>query len=69
MYQFITRQWNLCMKINSACTIINMICTASKPCPYESDFRCRDGTCIRSSTVCNGYRTCRDGSDEINCGK
>ena len=45
------------------------ICTGSRPCPYDSDFRCNDGYCIRSSGVCNRYNNCRDGSDEINCGK
>ena len=46
-----------------------MVCTDSRPCPYDSDFRCGDGLCIRSYLVCNRYNTCRDGSDEVNCGK
>ena len=45
------------------------IYTGSRPCPYDSDFRCNDGYCIWSSGVCNRYNNCRDGSDEINCGK
>ena len=46
-----------------------MICTGSRPCPYDSDFRCGDGICIRSTSVCNRYNSCRDGSDEVNCSK
>ena len=41
----------------------------SKPCPYDGDFRCDDGVCIRSNLVCNRYNNCRDGSDEVNCSK
>ena len=48
---------------------IYIICTGSRPCPYDSDFRCANGVCIRSDWVCNRYNNCRDGSDEINCGK
>ena len=41
----------------------------SKPCPYNGDFRCNASSCIRSTSVCNRYNNCRDGSDEINCSK
>ena len=41
----------------------------SKPCPYDSDFRCGDGVCIRSNQVCNRFNNCKDGSDEVNCSK
>ena len=41
----------------------------SKPCPYDGDFRCGDGVCIRSDFVCNRHNNCRDGSDEVNCSK
>ena len=33
----------------------------------SSQFRCSNGQCISSSSRCNGYRTCSDGSDEMNC--
>ena len=46
-----------------------MIYIDSRPCPYDGDFRCGDGVCIRSTGVCDRYNNCRDGSDEINCSK
>ena len=48
---------------------VKYIYTDSRPCPYDSDFRCNDGTCVRSTDACNTYNDCIDGSDEINCGK
>ena len=48
---------------------ILLIYIGSRSCPYDDDFRCGDGSCIRSFDVCNRYNNCRDGSDEFNCGK
>ena len=48
---------------------ILLISIDSRPCPYDGDFRCGDGACIRSTLVCDRYNNCRDGSDESNCGK
>ena len=49
--------------------LMHMIFIDSRPCPYDSDFRCANGQCVRSNLVCNRYNNCRDGSDEINCSK
>ena len=36
-------------------------------CPYDGDFRCSNGGCVRSYEVCDGKRDCYDGTDEQNC--
>ena len=33
----------------------------------ENEFRCNDGTCIRSEFKCNRRADCQDGSDERDC--
>ena len=38
-------------------------------CPYNEDFRCPSGGCIRSYDICNGFCNCLDCSDERNCSK
>eukprot|EP00245_Coleochaete_scutata_P000025 TRINITY_DN10012_c0_g1_i5.p1 TRINITY_DN10012_c0_g1~~TRINITY_DN10012_c0_g1_i5.p1 ORF type:complete len:480 (+),score=44.32 TRINITY_DN10012_c0_g1_i5:67-1506(+) len=30
----------------------------------DTDFRCKDGGCVRSEDICNGIKNCADGSDE-----
>ena len=35
-------------------------------CP-STNFKCRNGLCIDTSYVCDGYNDCRDNSDENNC--
>ena len=37
------------------------------PWKTSSHFRCKDGTCILSSYVCDGYADCFDKNDEANC--
>ena len=39
-----------------------------RSCPYDGDFKCSNGRCLRENSVCNGYSTCESGSDEQNCG-
>ena len=39
-----------------------------RSCPYDGDFKCSEGKCLRSSQVCNGYTNCQSGEDEQNCG-
>ena len=40
-----------------------------RSCPYDGDFKCSDGKCLRSYLVCDGYSQCQSGEDEQNCGK
>ena len=37
-------------------------------CPFDGDFKCNNGRCLRSYDVCNGYSNCQSGEDEENCG-
>ena len=46
-----------------------MLCLVNRPCPYDGDFKCNDGICLRSYYVCDGYSHCQNGEDEQNCGK
>ncbi|CAG0918395.1 unnamed protein product [Notodromas monacha] len=34
----------------------------------DDQFRCASGECLTQGVRCNGFRDCRDGSDENNCG-
>ena len=43
--------------------------SVSRSCPYNGDFKCNDGRCLRSSAVCDGYDHCESGEDEEDCGK
>ena len=43
--------------------------SGSQPCPYDGDFRCSNGGCVRSYDVCNGGCNCSDCTDELNCGE
>ena len=40
-----------------------------RSCPYNGDFKCNDGKCLRSYDVCDGSRECVSGEDEQNCSK
>jgi len=44
------------------------MCSVSRSCPYDGDFKCNDGKCLRSTSVCNGYSSCQNEEDEQNCG-
>ena len=41
----------------------------SQSCPYDGDFRCSNGACVRSYEYCNGRCDCWDCSDEDYCSK
>lgn len=43
--------------------------TGDKLCDAEKEFKCRTGTCIPISWVCDGSIDCRGGVDEKNCSK
>ena len=41
----------------------------TEACPFDGDIKCNDtGICHRSTVTCNGYSTCRYGTDEEDCG-
>lgn len=48
------------------CELFEMVFVAIHCQPDE--FKCRDGTCINKTLVCNKRRDCADASDEDNCG-
>ena len=45
-----------------------MFFLVNRPCPYDGDFKCNDGRCLRSYSVCDGYPHCQSEEDEQNCG-
>ena len=38
-------------------------------CGRPDKFKCDNGECTKFAYVCNDIKDCKDGSDEINCGK
>jgi len=35
-------------------------------CP-DTQFTCKNGECVKRNLQCDGYKACKDGSDEDNC--
>jgi hypothetical protein len=46
------------------CNFYNIAASCSK-----DEFQCKNGSCIKSSLVCNNVLDCSDGTDEIICSK
>lgn len=42
---------------------------APPPSCSPREFTCSDGSCVHEQSICDGNRDCRDGSDEVDCGK
>ena len=42
--------------------------TGHNDCAANSEFTCDDGDCVSLASRCDGYRSCSDGSDEIDRG-
>jgi len=42
---------------------------APPPSCSPREFTCSDGSCVDEQLICDGNRDCRDGSDEVDCGK
>ena len=57
----LTKLFCLCSKY---CILYNL---GLQSCPYDGDFRCSNGGCVRSYDVCNGMCDCWDCTDELNC--
>jgi len=55
----------ICCYLNCIFMCISFI--VKGPCPFEDDFKCSDGKCVRSDEVCNGKFDCKDEKDELNC--
>ena len=33
----------------------------------DTQFTCKNGECVKRNLQCDGYKACKDGSDEDNC--
>ncbi|XP_032237548.1 very low-density lipoprotein receptor [Nematostella vectensis] len=53
---------------NYICARINGVIGAHK-CDVCSQFKCNNGHCVHRNWKCDGSNDCRDGTDEVGCGK
>ena len=57
-------QHNMHLNVDMYCNFYNIAASCSK-----DEFQCKNGSCIKSSLVCNNVLDCSDGTDEIICSK
>ena len=64
------RLWTLrksCLQKSYYILLRRELITSDQDCKLGVHQKCRDGTCILTSYVCDGYSDCADNSDEMNC--
>ena len=64
------RRWTLrksCLQKSYHILLRRDLTISNKSCKLSTHKKCRDGTCILTSYVCDGYSDCADKSDELNC--
>jgi hypothetical protein len=61
---FLVIEHNMHLNVDMYCNFYNIAASCSK-----DEFQCKNGSCIKSSLVCNNVLDCSDGTGEIICSK